>query len=62
MLKEIRANIFYIGILIFSLTLFVEHLFIGETNITCFIKGFACNIQIVGVVILIKKNNLRGMS
>lgn len=56
MLKEIKDNMFYIGILIFSLTLFMEHLLFGETHITCFIKGFACGIQLVGVILLIKKN------
>ena len=56
MLKEIRDNMFYIGILILSLTLFVEHLFMGETNLTCFIKGFAFGIQLVGVIFLVRKN------
>jgi len=54
MLKKIKHNFFYIGVIIFSLTLFAEHLFMGETNLTCFLKGFASGIQLVGVVILIR--------
>jgi hypothetical protein len=52
MFKKNLENIFYIGIMIFSLTLFTEHLFLGETNITNFIKGFACGFILLGVIIL----------
>ena len=56
MLQRFRKNMFCIGILMFSLTAFAEHLFIGETNATCFLKGLSCGLQLVGVIILIKKN------
>ncbi|MFR2534795.1 MAG: hypothetical protein ACLTEH_01285 [Clostridia bacterium] len=55
MFINIKNSLFYIGIIIFSITLFLEHLFLGETNITCFLKGFACGIEIIGAIILIKK-------
>lgn len=45
---------FYIGIVIMSLTLFMEHLFRIETDITCFLKGLACGLEIVGAFVLIK--------
>ncbi|MBS7021069.1 MAG: hypothetical protein KH135_04270 [Firmicutes bacterium] len=54
MLEKFKNNMFYIGILIMSLTLFFEHAFHIETDITCFIKGFACGLEMVGVFILIK--------
>ena len=59
MMKKIRDNMFYIGILIFSLTMFLEHIFWGETAITAFIKGFGCGIELVGIFFLIrnKKQN-----
>lgn len=56
MLESFKNNMFYIGILMMSLTLFAEHLFLGETNMTCFLKGFACGLELIGVFILIKKN------
>jgi len=54
MLKKIRDNMFFIGVIIFSLTLFVEHLLTGETNLTCFFKGFACGLELVGIVVIFK--------
>lgn len=54
MCKKIRDNMFYIGIIIFCLTMFFEQLFLGETNLTCFLKGFACGLEILGAFILIK--------
>ena len=59
MAKGIKDNLFYIGVLILSLTLFAEHLFSLPTSVTCFLKGFAAGIQIVGVVVLIK-NRIKG--
>jgi len=59
MAKGIKDNLFYIGVLIFSLTLFTEHLLSLSTPVTCFLKGFAAGIQIVGVVVLIK-NRIKG--
>ena len=51
-----KNTVFFVGVLIFSLTVFLEHLFWGETDITCFMKGLSVGIQIVGIVILIKNN------
>lgn len=57
MCKKTRDNMFYIGILIFTITMFCEHLFLGENNFTCFLKGFACGLEIIGIVIIFKKRN-----
>ena len=59
MLESFKNNMFYIGILIISLTIFMEHLLKIETDLTCFLKGFACGLEAVGVVILIKNNKNR---
>lgn len=53
MLENFRNNMFYIGILLMSLTLFFEHLFHIQTDITCFFKGVACGFEILGAIILI---------
>ena len=53
MFKKIKDNLFYIGAIILSLTLFAEQ-FSSATNVTHFIKGFACGIELVGVVIIFK--------
>lgn len=53
-MKKFRDSMFYIGIVIMSLTLFMEHLFRIETDITCFLKGLACGLEIVGAFVLIK--------
>ena len=56
MLKsKLKDNLFYVGVIIFSLTLFIEQLCSIETNFTHFIKGFGVGIQLVGVVILFMK-------
>ena len=56
MLKsKLKNNLFYIGVIIFSLTLFIEQLCSIETNFTHLIKGFGVGIQLVGVVILFMK-------
>ena len=57
MLKKIKDNLFYIGVIILSLTLFAEQ-FSGATNVTHFIKGFACGIELVGVVVIFKNRRL----
>ena len=54
MCKKVRDNLFYIGILIFSITMFCEHLFLGESNLTCFLKGFACGLEMVGIIFIVK--------
>ena len=52
-MTQIKNSLFYIGIIIFSLTMFFEQLCIGETSATCFIKGFACGLEIVGAIVLV---------
>lgn len=54
MCKLVRDKLFYIGILIFSIVMFCEHLFLGENNFTCFLKGFACAFEIVGIIFIFK--------
>ena len=49
---KLKDNLFYIGVIIFSLTLFLEHLFSIQTGITCFFKGFGCGLLLVGAVVL----------
>lgn len=56
MLEKFRNSMFYIGILIMSLTLFFEHLLNMQTDITCFLKGFACGLEILGAIILLINN------
>jgi len=53
--SNFKDNLFYIGVVIFSLTVFLEHLFSIENNFTQFIKGFAVGFQIVGAIVLIAK-------
>jgi len=52
MLTNIKKHLFYAGILIFSIATFLEHAWLGETNLLCFAKGFACGIGLVGMVTL----------
>ena len=54
-MTQTRDNMFYIGIILFSLVLFAEHLFSIETPVTCFFKGLACGLELVGVFFLIRK-------
>ena len=55
MLKKLKESLFYIGVIIISLTLFAEHLFSIETALTSFLMGFGCGLQLVGVVVLMVK-------
>lgn len=57
MLEKFKINMFHIGVFIFCLTLFFEHLFWSENNITCFIKGFASGLELVGIIILFMNKN-----
>ena len=61
MLKKFRDNMLYIGMIIFSLTLVAEYLFLGGTNLTDFplgfFKGFATGIMLIGIIILIKNRH-----
>lgn len=56
-MKKVKDSLFYIGIIIFCITLFLEHLFLGETDLTCFFKGFACGLEIIGAFIILKNKN-----
>ena len=56
MIKHLKENLsFYIGIIIFSLTLLAERLFLIDTDISGFIKGCGCGIILAGVINLISK-------
>ena len=55
MLTELKENLFYIGVIVFSMTLFVEHLFSIVTGLTCFFKGFGCGLELGGAIILVIK-------
>lgn len=57
MREKFRDNLFYIGLLIMSLTLFAEHLFSVENNLTCFLKGAACGLELVGIIVMLKNKN-----
>ncbi len=49
----LKDNLFRIGVLLFSITLFIEHLVSVESNATCFLKGLGAGLQLVGIVVLI---------
>ena len=56
MIKYLKGNIiFYIGVIVFLLTLLVEHLFSLETDIIGFLKGISCGIILGGIINLIEK-------
>ena len=55
----LKNYLFHIGIVIFSITLFVEHLFSIKSGVTDFIKGLGCGLELIGVVILIVNNAKR---
>lgn len=50
-MSKLKDNLFEVGILIFCITVFCEHLFVGENNLTCFLKGLACGLEIIGAVV-----------
>ena len=55
-MSKLKDNLlFFFGVIIFSLTLFLERLFPIETDFVHFVKGFGIGLQLVGVVILIMK-------
>ena len=49
----LQGSLFYIGIVIFALTLLIEHLFSVNKNTIEFFKGFGIGLELVGVVLLI---------
>ena len=52
---KLKDSLFYIGVIIISLTIFAEHLFPIGTSLSCFLKGFGCALQMVGVVVIMRK-------
>ena len=50
-MKNLKNNLFELGILIFCITVFCEQLFLGTNNLTCFFKGLACGLEIIGAMI-----------
>lgn len=48
----IRDHLFYISLFVFSLVTCCEHLFLGQSNAACFLKGMACSLGAVGIVLL----------
>ena len=55
MKNMLKKNLFYIGAIVFSLTLFVEHLFAIKMEFTEFCKGLGVGLELAGVYFLIKK-------
>ena len=53
--KGIRDSLFYIGVIVFSVTIFIEHLFQINMNVTEFFKGFGIGLELLGAVFLIIK-------
>jgi len=51
----LRDSLFYIGVIVFSVTLFIEHLFSININVTEFFKGFGVSLVLLGTVFLIIK-------
>jgi hypothetical protein len=45
-----RKNLIFLGLLFFSIILLVEHIWLGQANIVCFVKGFGSGIILVGMV------------
>lgn len=58
-IKENLFFIFYIGVIVFSLTLLVENLFAIKTNFTDFCKGFGVGLELAGIFFIIKRNKLK---
>jgi len=52
-MKKIKNYLLSIGVVIFALIMFLEHILEYETILTHFIKGFSCGLILFGVVILI---------
>jgi len=45
-----------LGVIIFSVSLFISHAFGISNSIIDFIMGFGCGVEIVGVVLMIMEN------
>ena len=56
MIKHLKDNLFfYIGIIVFLLTLLAEHLSLIDTDIVGALKGLGCGLILAGVINLITK-------
>ena len=55
----LRESLLYIGVVVFTLTLFIEHSFPINTNIIVFFKGGSSVLALLGAVFLIIKR-IRG--
>jgi hypothetical protein len=53
--RGLRESLFHIGIVVFLLVLFLEHLFPLNTNIIAFFKGGSTALVLLGAVFLIIK-------
>ena len=51
---ELRNSMFYIGVIVFSVSLIIEHLF-KMNFITGFFKGLGVSLELLGAVFLIIK-------
>ena len=49
---KLKENLFFIGVIIFSLTIFLERLLSIDTNFAHFVKGFGVGLQLIGVIFL----------
>jgi len=56
---KVKDNLLYIGLIVFSLTVFVQHLFSIESDLTGFFMGIGCGLQLMGVFVLIKKRRMK---
>ena len=52
---KVKDSLLYIGLIVFSLTILVQHLFSIATDLTGFFMGLGCGLQLVGVFVLMKK-------
>jgi len=54
----LKEHLFYIGLLVFALSLLVEHLFSIDTDITSFCKGLGSGLLLAGIVKLLMKKQI----
>ena len=54
----LKENLFYIGVLVFAVTLLVEHLFSVDTEITGFCKGIGVGLLLAGVIKLLTRKKV----
>ena len=60
MIKDLKGNlIFYIGVIVFSITILTEHLFSIDTDISSFVKGAGCGLIIGGVIKYLERKGVK---